>query len=162
MSLTLHTTHGDMKVELFVDSTPKTSENFLAFAASGYYDNCKIHRIVPSFLVQTGDPTGTGKGGKECVWGGHLQDEMLPTLKHNARGILSMANSNKPNTNGSQFFFTLGKQPTLDGKFTVFGKVIDGMDVLDTIEKVPIDAKNRPTELVAINSITIHANPLAQ
>jgi len=159
-SVTLQTSAGDIKIELFVESTPKTTLNFLAHAAQGTYNNCKIHRVIKGFLVQTGDPTGTGKGG-ESIWGGVFEDEIRPTLKHNARGVVSMANSNKPNTNGSQFFITLGRQPSLDGKFTVFGKVIDGLDVLDVIEKVAVDAKNRPTEPIQINKVVIRANPLA-
>merc|ERR1719378_27514 len=111
-------------------------------------------------MVQTGDPSGTGKGGKS-IWGGKFEDEIVPHLKHNARGILSMANSG-PNTNGSQFFFTYAKQPHLDMKYTVFGKVIDGFDVLDDLEKLPVNEKNfRPHDKVYINNVSIHANPLA-
>ncbi|KAL0142949.1 cyclophilin-like domain-containing protein [Mucor lusitanicus] len=120
MSVTLHTDLGDLKVEIFCESVPKTAENFLALCASGYYDNNTFHRNIPGFMIQTGDPTGTGKGGNS-IWGRKFNDEIRSTLKHNARGILSMANSG-PNTNGSQFFITYAKHPHLDTKYTVFGK----------------------------------------
>ena len=110
-------------------------------------------------MVQTGDPTGKGKGG-ESIWGGHFNDEIKDGLKHKVRGTLSMANSG-PNTNGSQFFFTYAAQPTLDLKYTVFGKVIDGFETLEKLEKVPVDAKYRPKDEVRLQSVTIHANPLA-
>merc|ERR1719412_3580725 len=93
-------------------------------------------------MVQTGDPTNTGKGGKS-IWGGKFNDEITDSLKHNAKGIVSMANSG-PNSNQSQFFITYAPQPTLDLKYTVFGRVIDGFDALDAIEKLPVDAKHRP------------------
>lgn len=112
------------------------------------------------FLVQMGDPTGTGKGG-ESIWGQHFKDEIRPTLRHNSRGIVSMANSG-PNTNGSQFFITYGRQASLDGKYTIFGKVIKGLEVLAKLEDVPVDKKHRPIEPVFIKGVTIHANPLAQ
>ncbi|GAA5808030.1 cytochrome P450 monooxygenase 4 [Mucor flavus] len=160
MSVTLHTDLGDLKIEVFCESVPKTAENFLALCASGYYDNNLFHRNIPGFMLQTGDPTGTGKGGNS-IWGRKFNDEIRSALKHNARGIVSMANSG-PNTNGSQFFITYAKHPHLDTKFTVFGKVIDGGDsTLDAFEKIPTDEKNRPTQELRIRSITIHANPIA-
>lgn len=110
-------------------------------------------------MFQTGDPTGTGKGGNS-IWGDKFGDELRESLKHNTRGIVSMANSG-PNTNASQFFITYAKAPHLDRKYTVFGKVIDGLDVLDYIEKVPVDAKNRPLQELRVQHIVIHANPLA-
>ncbi|KAI9136236.1 cyclophilin-like domain-containing protein [Paraphysoderma sedebokerense] len=160
MSVTLHTDLGDIKIELFVDSTPKASHNFLALCASDYYNNCLFHRNIKGFMVQTGDPTGTGKGG-ESIWKTKFEDEIRSMLKHNVRGIVSMANSG-PNTNASQFFITYAKQPHLDSKYTVFGKVIDGFDTLDAIEKVPVDEKNRPLQDIKIKSVTIHANPIAE
>lgn len=160
MSVTIHTELGDLKIEVFCESVPKTAENFLALCASGYYDNCVFHRNIPGFMVQTGDPTGTGKGGNS-IWGRKFNDEIRSTLKHNARGIVSMANSG-PNTNGSQFFITYAKHPHLDTKYTVFGKVIDGADsTLDALEKLPVDEKSRPLQEIRIKSITIHANPIA-
>ncbi|XP_074650589.1 peptidyl-prolyl cis-trans isomerase-like 3 [Tubulanus polymorphus] len=160
MSVTLHTDLGNLKIEIFCDEVPKTSENFLALCASGYYDGCIFHRNIKDFMLQTGDPSGTGKGGKS-IWGGKFADEYHEDLKHNKRGMISMAN-NGPNTNGSQFFITYGKQPHLDMKYTVFGKVIDGLDVLDEFEKLEVAEKTyRPVGETRINSITIHANPIA-
>ncbi|KAI8057762.1 peptidyl-prolyl cis-trans isomerase-like 3 [Syncephalis plumigaleata] len=160
MSVTLHTDLGDLKIEVFCEAVPKAAENFLALCASGYYDNVLFHRNIAGFMVQTGDPTGTGKGGNS-IWGRKFEDEIRSTLKHNARGIVSMANSG-PDTNGSQFFITYGKQTHLDTKYTIFGKVIDGADTtLDALEKVPVDQKNRPIQEIRIRSVTIHANPIA-
>ncbi|KAF2362130.1 Cyclophilin-type peptidyl-prolyl cis-trans isomerase domain [Trinorchestia longiramus] len=160
MSVTLHTDVGDLKIELFVDPCPKSSHNFLALCASGYYDGCLFHRNIKGFMVQTGDPTGTGKGGSS-IWGSKFEDEVRDDLKHNSRGIVSMA-SNGPDTNGSQFFITYSIQPHLDLKYTVFGKVIDGFDTLDELEKLPVDPKTfRPTSPTRLNSVTIHANPVA-
>ncbi|XP_057290463.1 peptidyl-prolyl cis-trans isomerase-like 3 [Hydractinia symbiolongicarpus] len=160
MAVTLHTDLGDIKVELFCEETPNTCENFLALCASGYYNDCLFHRNIKGFMIQTGDPTGTGKGGKS-IWGGKFADEIVPYLKHNVRGILSMANSGV-DTNGSQFFITYAKQPHLDMKYTIFGKVLDGFDVLDDLEKLQVNEKNfRPVDQIRIRSVTIHANPLA-
>lgn len=160
MSVTLHTDLGEIKIELFCEEVPIASQNFLALCASHYYDNCIFHRNIKGFMVQTGDPTGNGKGGKS-IWGKKFEDELNPSLRHNARGIVSMAN-NGPNTNGSQFFITYAKQPHLDMKYTVFGKVIGGFETLDDLEKVPVQEKNmRPIQPVKIRDITIHANPIA-
>ena len=159
MSVTLHTDLGDIKFELFCNDTPKTCENFLALAAQDYYNGCNFHRNIKGFMVQTGDPTNTGKGG-DSIFGGKFADEIKDGLKHKIRGTLSMANSG-PNTNASQFFITYGPQPALDLKYTVFGKVIDGFDTLDSLEKVPVSPKYRPLKDIKINYITIHANPLA-
>lgn len=160
MSLTLHTDVGDMKMELFCDKVPMASENFLALCASGYYDGCLFHRNIKGFMVQTGDPTGTGKGG-QSIWGRKFEDEIDDTLRHNVRGVVSMAN-NGSDTNGSQFFITYAKQPHLDMKYTIIGKIIDGLEVLDELEKVPVNEKNfRPISEVKLNSVTIHANPIA-
>ena len=111
-------------------------------------------------MVQTGDPTGTGKGGKS-IWGGKFNDEISESLKHNARGMISMANSGA-NTNQSQFFITYAAQPSLDLKYTVFGKVIDGFDTLDSLEKVQVTDKFKPIKETKLRFITIHANPLAE
>mmetsp|Transcript_22668 Transcript_22668/g.67515 ORF Transcript_22668/g.67515 Transcript_22668/m.67515 type:complete len:164 (-) Transcript_22668:331-822(-) len=162
MSVTLHTTLGDIKIELFCDQTPRTCENFLALAASNYYDGTLFHRNIKGFMVQGGDPTGTGKGGRSiyATPNGKFPDELVETLKHTRRGIVSMANSG-PNTNGSQFFITYKAHTHLNGKYTVFGQVIDGQDVLDRLEKIPVDAADRPRQDVKINKIIIHANPMA-
>nr|AIT71764.1 peptidyprolyl cis-trans isomerase 10 [Anisakis simplex] len=159
MSVTLQTTIGDIKLELYCDLCPKTCENFLALCASGYYDNCIFHRNIKDFMVQTGDPTGTGKGG-DSIWGGPIADELNPELKHDARGVVSMA-GNGPNTSKSQFFITYAKQPSLDLKYTVFGRVIDGFDALDELEKIKVDAKYRPVVEQRIRHVIIHANPIA-
>ncbi|XP_032967785.1 peptidyl-prolyl cis-trans isomerase-like 3 isoform X1 [Rhinolophus ferrumequinum] len=160
-SVTLHTDVGDIKIEVFCERTPKTCENFLALCASNYYNGCIFHRNIKGFMVQTGDPTGTGRGGNS-IWGKKFEDEYSEYLKHNVRGVVSMAN-NGPNTNGSQFFITYGKQPHLDMKYTVFGKVIDGLETLDELEKLPVNEKTyRPLNDVHIKDITIHANPFAQ
>ncbi|GIL90944.1 hypothetical protein Vretifemale_18640 [Volvox reticuliferus] len=142
MSVTLHTNVGDLKIELFCEQAPRASENFLALCGSGYYDNVHFHRNIKGFMIQGGDPTGTGKGGRSIypTPSGKFPDEINDSLKHTKRGILSMANSG-PNTNGSQFFITYKAHAHLNGKYTVFGQVIDGMDVLDRMEKVPTDAQ---------------------
>lgn len=160
MSVTLHTDLGDIKLELFCEHAPKTCENFLALCASGYYDGCVFHRNIKGFMVQTGDPTNTGKKG-ESIWGGYFDDEITDHLKHSERGIVSMANKG-PNTNGSQFFITYSKQSNLDMKYTIFAHIIHGMDVLDELEKIPVNEKNyRPEYDIKIKGVTIHANPIA-
>ncbi|KAG8172036.1 hypothetical protein JTE90_017340, partial [Oedothorax gibbosus] len=160
-SVTLHTDVGDIKIELFCEQCPKASENFLALSASGYYNGSLFHRNIKGFIVQTGDPTGTGKGGTS-IWGRHFEDELRDELKHNTRGIISMA-SNGLNTNGSQFFITYAKQPHLDMKYTMFAKVIDGLETLDELEKLPVNPKTfRPLNETRLNSVTIHANPFAK
>ncbi|XP_075737152.1 peptidyl-prolyl cis-trans isomerase-like 3 isoform X23 [Rhipicephalus microplus] len=125
-----------------------------------YYNGCLFHRNIKGFMVQTGDPTGTGKGG-ESIWGENFANEIQDGLKHSVRGVVSMAN-NGPNTNASQFFITYAKQPHLDQKYTVFGKVIDGLDTLEELEKVPVNPKYRPLRDIKLNSVTIHANPFAE
>jgi len=159
MSVTLYTTLGEIKCEIFCETVPKAAENFLALCASGSYDDCLFHRNIKTFMVQTGDPTGTGKGG-QSIWGRPFADEIRSTLKFNARGIIAMANAG-PDTNKSQFFITYSKQPHLEGKYTIFGRVIDGMDTLDAMEKVPVNEKNRPLHEIRLTHITIHANPIA-
>ncbi|ORX54667.1 cyclophilin-like protein [Piromyces finnis] len=159
MSVILDTDLGEIKIEVFCEAVPKTAENFLALCASGYYDNCIFHRNMKGFMIQTGDPTGTGKGGTS-IWGKPFEDEIKPTLKHNRRGIVSMAN-NGPDTNKSQFFITYSKQSHLDTKYTVFGKVIDGMETLEALEKISVDEKYRPIQEVKIKSVKILANPIA-
>ncbi|KAJ2212011.1 Peptidyl-prolyl cis-trans isomerase cyp10 [Coemansia sp. RSA 1813] len=160
MSVTLHTDLGDLKLEIYCDQVPKTSENFLALCASGYYDNTVIHRNIAGFMVQMGDPTGRGKGGTS-IWGRKFEDEIRTTLKHDRRGIVSMANSG-PDTNGSQFFITYGQQPSLDAKYTIFGCVVDDQSLaLAELEGLEVDKKHRPLKEVKIRSVTIHANPLA-
>ncbi|EDO05981.1 putative Peptidyl-prolyl cis-trans isomerase-like 3 cyclophilin [Babesia bovis T2Bo] len=161
MALTLHTSHGDIKLELFCREAPKTCRNFLALCASDFYNGLTFHRNIKGFLIQGGDPSGTGKGG-ESIYGGLFEDEIVGHLKHDKRGVVSMANLSKPNTNGSQFFITYAKQPQLNGVCTVFGRVIDGMDALDRMEKEPVGKKYKPENPITIDSVTIHANPIAE
>lgn len=116
----MHTDVGDIKIELFCEDCPKTCENFLALCASDYYNGNLFHRNIKGFIVQTGDPTGTGKGGNS-IWDRKFEDEFKDNLKHTDRGMISMANSG-PNTNSSQFFFTYAAQPHLDLKYTLFGE----------------------------------------
>jgi peptidyl-prolyl cis-trans isomerase-like 3 len=173
MSVTLHTTHGDLKIEIFCESVPRTAENFLALCASGAYDGTPFHRIVPDFMAQGGDtslsPHNTAddpiaKGGVS-IWGDYFDDEIkVPALRHSTRGMVSMANKG-PSTNGSQFFIIFKEAPHLDGKNTVFGRVIEGAQeggTLQIIEGIEVDKKYRPkNEKVTVEKVTIHANPLA-
>lgn len=125
---TLETAKGDIVIELFADKAPRTVNNFCFLAREGYYDNTTFHRVIPGFMAQGGDPTGTGTGGP----GYQFADEFHPALRHDGPGILSMANAG-PNTNGSQFFITFAATPWLDNRHTVFGRVIQGMEVLRAI-----------------------------
>jgi cyclophilin family peptidyl-prolyl cis-trans isomerase len=122
---TFHTEKGDVTVELFADRAPRTVENFVNLARAGFYDGTTFHRVINGFMAQGGDPTGTGTGGP----GYQFADEFHPSLRHDAGGILSMANAG-PGTNGSQFFITHGPTPHLDNRHSVFGRVTDGMDVV--------------------------------
>jgi len=159
MSIIIHTSHGDLKCILFHKQTPITSKNFLALAASNYYDNTIFHRNIKGFILQGGDPTSTGKGG-ESIYGKPFEDEIDILLKHKQRGCLSMANSGK-DSNKSQFFITYDMNESLDGKYTLFGKVVDGFDVLDLIENVDVDKKYKPVNDIVLKSITILYNPIA-
>jgi peptidyl-prolyl cis-trans isomerase-like 3 len=160
MAVTLHTSLGDVKVELECALVPRNTENFLALCASGAYDGTLFHRSVPGFLVQGGDPTGTGKGGAS-VWGPPVRDEFSPELKHDRRGTVSMASSG-PHSNGSQFFITYKRAPQLDGSSTLIGRVIHGFEVIDAMETVPVSGKrSRPVDDITLRSVTVHANPFA-
>lgn len=160
MSVTIHTNFGNIKIEVFCELVPKTAKNFLALCAKGYYNNTIFHRNIKGFILQGGDKTGTGKGG-ESIYGKFFPDEFVKELSHDKRGIVSMANSG-PNTNNSQFFITYSKQIHLDGTYTIFGKVIDGFDTLEIIEKEPVGKKNKPINPILISNVTIHANPIAE
>ena len=144
---TLHTSHGTIELELYSDDAPKTVENFETLAGKGFYDGVIFHRVIPDFMIQGGDPTGTGSGGP----GYTFEDE---SNEHKVeRGALAMANAG-PNTNGSQFFIvTADAAPWLDGKHTVFGRVTDGMDVVDQIEAAETDARDKPVDEVRIESV---------
>ena len=127
---TIKTDRGDIVIDLFADKTPTTVNNFVFLAKDGFYNGVKFHRVIPDFMVQTGDPEGSGRGGPGYRFG----DEFHPDLRHTGPGILSMANSG-PGTNGSQFFITHVKTNWLDGKHSVFGKVSEGMDVVNAIQQ---------------------------
>lgn len=179
---TVKTSLGDIKIKLFKNEAPKTVENFVKHSKDGYYNGLIFHRVIKDFMIQGGDPTGTGMGG-ESIYGRSFEDEFDPKL-HNLRGALSMANAG-PNTNGSQFFIVqadsvpanmlgqmetmpesfpettvkayaeLGGTPWLDFRHTVFGQVMDGMDVVDSIANVAVGAADKPLEDVVINSVEI-------
>ena len=176
----MNTTLGAVKIKLFPEHAPKTVENFLGHAKSGYYNGIIFHRVITDFMIQGGDPTGTGMGG-QSIWGDSFEDEFNESL-FNLRGALSMANAG-PNTNGSQFFIVQmqhtpnnmiaqmeqakypteiieayaqnGGTPWLDFKHTVFGHVVEGMDIVDKIANVDKDMRDKPVEDVKIDSITI-------
>ncbi|WP_435347707.1 peptidylprolyl isomerase [Haloarchaeobius sp. HRN-SO-5] len=167
LTATIHTNRGDIEVELYEDRAPRTVENFVGLATGDQtwthpetgeahendplYDGTIFHRVIDDFMIQGGDPTGTGRGGP----GYQFDDEFHDELGHDDAGVLSMANSG-PNTNGSQFFITLAAQPHLDGKHAVFGKVTDGMDVVEEIGSLPTDARDKPTKDVVIENIEVH------
>eukprot|EP01094_Clydonella_sp_ATCC50884_P014740 TRINITY_DN2524_c1_g1_i2.p1 TRINITY_DN2524_c1_g1~~TRINITY_DN2524_c1_g1_i2.p1 ORF type:complete len:499 (-),score=170.62 TRINITY_DN2524_c1_g1_i2:115-1611(-) len=153
----LVTSLGDINLELRTDLVPKTCENFLILCQRGYYDGVLFHRLIKNFMIQGGDPTGTGRGG-ESAWGHAFLDEFKSCLKHDGRGVLSMANSG-PNTNNSQFFITFKSCSHLDGKHSVFGKVVGGMDVLGLMEKMAVDEDDRPLEEISIVRTVIFVNP---
>ncbi|MDP4116629.1 MAG: peptidylprolyl isomerase [Bacteroidota bacterium] len=147
------TTLGEFEIELFNKQTPKTVKNFVLLAKSGYYNGIIFHRVIDRFMIQGGDPTGTGRGG-ESIYGARFDDEFKPELLHSSEGILSMANAG-PNTNGSQFFITLVPTPHLNGKHTVFGKVVKGMEVVKEIGKTKTDRSDKPVTPVVIEKLTI-------
>lgn len=144
------TNHGEFRIELFEDEAPATTRNFIELAEKNFYDGVIFHRVIDGFMIQGGDPTGTGRGGP----GYSIDDEFHPDLKHSGEGILSMANAG-PNTGGSQFFITLAATSWLDGRHAVFGRVIDGMDVVRTIGGVATGPGDRPIEAVVIEGVTV-------
>ncbi|GAQ82229.1 cyclophilin-like peptidyl-prolyl cis-trans isomerase family protein [Klebsormidium nitens] len=146
--VTLETSVGPITIELYDKHAPKTVRNFVELSRKGYYDDVKFHRIIPNFMIQGGDPTGTGRGG-ESIYGAKFEDEISPELKHTGAGILSMANAG-PNTNGSQFFITLAPTPWLDGKHTIFGRVSQGMENVKKLGTVQTDRNDRPVQDVKI------------
>ncbi|MBR4072312.1 MAG: peptidylprolyl isomerase [Clostridia bacterium] len=180
----MHTNMGDIKIKLFPEKAPKAVENFTTHSKNGYYNGLIFHRVIKDFMIQGGDPTGTGMGG-ESIWGRSFEDEFDPEL-HNLRGSLSMANAG-PSTNGSQFFIVqadtvpsnmlsqmkgmsaeqgfpkeiteayenMGGTPWLDFRHTVFGQVIEGMEVVDNIAKVKVGGSDKPVDDVVINTIEI-------
>ena len=144
------TSMGNFTIQLFEEQVPKTVDNFVKLAEKDFYNGVVFHRVIDGFMIQGGDPTGTGRGGP----GYKFADEFHPQLKHNSEGILSMANAG-PNTNGSQFFITLAPTPHLDNRHAVFGKVVEGMDVVKKIGKTPIGAMDRPVTDVVMKTVKI-------
>lgn len=147
-SVVLETNLGDVQLELYWDHAPRTCKNFAELAKRGYYNGVVFHRVISDFMIQGGDPTGTGRGGTS-IYGQKFEDEIHPDLRFTGAGILAMANSG-PNTNGSQFFITLGPTPYLDNKHTVFGRVSSGMRVVQRLGAVAVDAQDRPKEDIKI------------
>ena len=146
---TMQTNQGAIEIELFDDDAPKTVENFKKLANDGFYNGVIFHRVIPDFMIQGGDPTGTGTGGPGYQFEDEFNDHKVE------RGALAMANAG-PNTNGSQFFIvTAEATPWLDGKHTVFGKVTSGMEVVDMIEQTDTDSRDKPLEEMRIESISI-------
>ena len=163
---TLQTSYGDIEIELYDERAPATVDNFVGLATGEkewehpetgetvtdrpLYDDIPFHRVIDDFMIQTGDPVGTGRGGP----GYTFDDEFHPELRHDSAGIVSMANRG-PNTNGSQFFITLGPTPHLDDKHAVFGRVTDGMDVVEEIGEADTNQQDKPTEDILLESVDI-------
>jgi peptidyl-prolyl cis-trans isomerase B (cyclophilin B) len=146
---TLHTNHGAIEVELFDDDAPETVGNFRKLAGDGFYDGVIFHRVIKDFMIQGGDPTGTGTGGPGYTFDDEINDHKI------VRGALAMANAG-PGTNGSQFFIvTTGAAPWLDGKHTVFGEVVDGMDAVDSIEAAPTGGRDKPVDDAVIERVEL-------
>ncbi len=138
----LETTQGIIKIELMPEVAPKACENFIKLIERGYYDGIIFHRVIRDFMIQTGDPTGTGRGG-ESIWGEPFIDEATPEVTFDEPGIVAMANAG-PNTNGSQFFITTAATPWLDMRHTIFGKVVSGYEAVEKIENVATDSSDKP------------------
>ena len=145
------TNKGTFEIELFEDKTPITTKNFIDLTEKGFYDGVIFHRVIDGFMIQGGDPDGTGMGGP----GYTIEDEFVDDLRFDGEGILAMANTGMPHTGGSQFFITLDKTPWLNGKHTIFGKVVKGMDVVRTIGHSETDFADRPLETVVMKKVTI-------
>jgi len=149
-TVTIETNHGTITAEMFIDLAPKTAGNFIELAKKGFYDGIIFHRVIDGFMLQGGDPTGTGTGGP----GYSIDDEFAEGLEHTHAGTFSMANSG-PNSGGSQFFITLAATPWLDGKHAIFGKVVSGLDIVQAIGKLPTRRGDRPVEDVVMNKVTV-------
>jgi len=147
---TINTNHGSIRIQLFPNEAPKTVDNFVKLSKDGFYDGVIFHRVIPNFMIQGGDPTGTGMGGP----GYQFEDEFHPSLVFDSAGYLAMANSG-PNTNGSQFFITTASTQHLNGAHTIFGRVLEGQDVADAISNLATGAGNKPLQDVKIENIQI-------
>ncbi len=144
MTVVLETNRGSIEIKLFKDIAPKAVENFQGLIKKGYYDGLIFHRVIREFMLQGGDPTGTGRGG-ESIWGKNFEDEVTPQVKFDRPGLLAMANAG-PNTNGSQFFITTMATPWLNMKHTIFGEVASGYETVTAIENTAVDSNDRPLE----------------
>ena len=144
------TNKGNFKVELYADKAPLTVGNFMKLVDKGFYNGLIFHRVIPNFMIQGGCPHGTGRGGP----GWTIKDEFHPDLKHDSKGILSMANAG-PNTGGSQFFITVAPTPWLDKHHAIFGKVVEGIEVVEDISKAPTGRNDKPMEDIKINKISL-------
>ncbi|XP_033746485.1 peptidyl-prolyl cis-trans isomerase-like 1 isoform X1 [Pecten maximus] len=152
-NITLETSMGTIILELYWKHAPNTCRNFAELARRGYYNGTKFHRIIEDFMIQGGDPTGTGRGGAS-IYGKEFDDEIADDLKHTGAGILSMANSG-PNTNGSQFFITLAPTQWLDGKHTIFGRVSSGMQVVQRVGFCETDQNDKPVDDIKITKAVV-------
>lgn len=152
-TVTIETNHGTIVAEMFADLAPKTAANFIELAEKGFYDGVIFHRVIDGFMIQGGDPTGTGRGGP----GYSIPDEFGPGLAHTDVGTFSMANSG-PNSGGSQFFITLAATPWLDGKHAIFGKVSSGLDVVLAIGKIRVGMGDKPVEDIVMEKVTVSGN----
>ncbi|MBI71208.1 MAG: peptidylprolyl isomerase [Gemmatimonadetes bacterium] len=155
--VTIETNLGTIEAELYEDAAPKTVANFIDLATHGYYDDVIFHRVIDSFMIQGGDPDGTGMGGP----GYTIPCEFGEGLAHSEPGMFSMANAG-PNTGGSQFFITLAATPWLDGKHAIFGKVSSGLEVVQAIGRVQTGASDRPVEDVVMEKVTVTGSDLAE
>jgi peptidylprolyl isomerase len=149
----LETTQGTIELRLFPEVAPKAVSNFTGLIEKGYYNGIIFHRVIPQFMLQGGDPTGTGRGG-QSIWGRNFEDECRPDVKFDRPGLLAMANAG-PGTNGSQFFITTAPTPWLHGKHTIFGEVVKGYDVVQKIEGTPTDPGDRPRQKQEIIKATV-------
>ena len=150
VKIKIETTMGDIYADLYAKEAPKTVENFVTLTKKGFYDGIIFHRVIPDFMIQTGDPTGTGMGGP----GYQFDDEFSPNLKHDKPGVISMANAG-PGTNGSQFFITVVPTPHLNGRHSIFGQVTQGMDVVNKIVSAPRNDRDRPNEDIKMTKVTV-------
>ena len=147
----METSMGTFKIKLYPDKAPKTVAGIKELVGIGFYDGLIFHRVIPMFVIQGGDPTGTGMGGSGIV----IPDEFDNGLKHDKEGIVAMAHSGKPNSQESQFYITLAPQPHLDGKYTIFGEVTEGMDVVKSIGKVKTDKEDKPKKEIKMLNVTL-------
>ena len=150
VKIKIQTSLGDMDADLYAKEAPRTVQNFVKLAEMGFYNGLLFHRVIPQFMIQTGDPTGTGAGGP----GYAFEDEFSPNLRHDKPGVISMANAG-PNTNGSQFFITDVPTPWLDGHHSIFGQVTQGIEVAHAIANLPRDASDKPLQPVKIEKVQI-------